>query len=85
MLREMLRPLASRMRDLAAGESLFRRDDPVRALFLVEAGEVHLRGAMPMAANSCFNGRSLARSWRRHPFFIQLSLRRDRIGGEQDH
>lgn len=37
-----LSPLAQRTRNLAAGEFLFRRDDQVRLLFLVEEGEVHL-------------------------------------------
>jgi CRP-like cAMP-binding protein len=37
-----LSSLAQRTRNLAAGEFLFRRDDPVRSLFLVEEGEVHL-------------------------------------------
>lgn len=37
-----LRHLGTRTRTLGAGEFLFRRDNSVRSLFLVEDGEVHL-------------------------------------------
>ena len=37
-----LYPLGQRIRHLAAGGFLFRRDDLVRSLFVVEDGEVHL-------------------------------------------
>lgn len=37
-----LRVLGRRTRDFGAGEFLFRRNDLVRSLFLVEEGEVHL-------------------------------------------
>jgi len=37
-----LRILGKRTRNLGAGEFLFRRDDPVGSLFIVEVGEVHL-------------------------------------------
>lgn len=39
---ESLRRLGGRTRKLEAGTFLFRRDDPVRSLFLMEMGEAHL-------------------------------------------
>ncbi|MFN3889914.1 MAG: Crp/Fnr family transcriptional regulator [Beijerinckiaceae bacterium] len=39
---ESLRKLGGRTRKLNAGAFLFRRDAPVRSLFLVETGEAHL-------------------------------------------